>query len=73
MLDFTRDGASGVSRQNEKVEGLNLHADRNFSSVLKNCGKIIFKACRFPGQILIENKVKSCLHMIALPDFFINL
>ena len=77
MFEFTRDGASVGLKAVDfmgkgKIVGPNLCVDRNFrssNSMFKSCGKIIVKSCIFLWQILIENKVKSYLHVIALSDF----
>ena len=68
----TVDMTGNNNKKKKKIVGPNLSADRkfkNFSSVFKSCVKIIFKPRIFLRQILTENKVKSYLYMIALPEF----
>ena len=76
---FTRVGALVSLRAVDLIENENWYAQislltengETFHSFVRSFMRFLLKPCRFPQKILTEDKVKSYLHKLALPDFFI--
>ena len=75
---FTWAGALVSLRSVDLIENENWYAQISlltenggiFHSFVKSFMRFLLKPCRFPQKILTEDKVKSYLHGLALPDIF---